>query len=71
MLLGNRAGSKAVRAGADRCVIEAHFDLTNYAMGDFFSCNDIDEDLADTIIRRELSAAGKSRAFINDTPVGL
>ena len=71
LLLGNRAGSKAVRAGADRCVIEAHFDLTNYAMGDFFSCNDIDEDLADTIIRRELSAAGKSRAFINDTPVSL
>lgn len=71
LLLGNRAGSKAVRAGADRCVIEAHFDLTNYAMGDFFSCNDIDEDLADTITRRELSAAGKSRAFINDTPVSL
>ena len=71
LLLGNRADSKSIKAGRDRCVIEAHFDLSKYDMQKFFTDNDIDEDLSDTIIRRELTAAGKSRAFINDTPVSL
>ena len=71
LLLGNRADTKAIKAGRDRCIIEAHFDLSRYEMQQFFIDNDIDEDLADTIIRRELTAAGKSRAFINDTPVSL
>ena len=71
LLLGNRADSKSINAGRDRCVIEAHFDLSKYDMQQFFTDNDIDEDLSDTIIRRELTAAGKSRAFINDTPVSL
>lgn len=71
LLLGNRADSKSIKAGKDRCVIEAHFDLSKYDMQQFFTDNDIDEDLSDTIIRRELTAAGKSRAFINDTPVSL
>lgn len=71
LLLGNRADSKAIKAGRDRCVIEAHFDLSKYGMQDFFDANDIDYDAEDTIIRRELTAAGKSRAFINDTPVPL
>lgn len=71
LLLGNRADSKSIKAGRDRCVIEAHFDLSKYDMQQFFTNNDIDEDLSDTIIRRELTAAGKSRAFINDTPVSL
>lgn len=71
LLLGNRADSKSIKAGRDRCVIEAHFDLSKYNMQQFFTDNDIDEDLSDTIIRRELTAAGKSRAFINDTPVSL
>lgn len=71
LLLGNRADSKSIKAGRDRCVIEAHFDLSKYDMQQFFTDNDIDEDLSDTIIRRELTAAGKSRAFINDTPVSL
>lgn len=71
LLLGNRADSKSIKAGRDRCVIEAHFDLSKYDMQQFFTDNDIDEDLSDTIIRRELTAAGKSRAFINDTPVPL
>ena len=71
LLLGNRADSKSIKAGRDRCVIEAHFDLSKYDMQQFFTDNDIDEDLSDTIIRRELTAAGNSRAFINDTPVSL
>lgn len=71
LLLGNRADSKAIKSGRDRCVIEAHFDLSRYGMQKFFDDNDIDYDADDTIIRRELTAAGKSRAFINDTPVPL
>ena len=71
LLLGNRADSKAIKAGRDRCVIEAHFDLSRYGMQKFFDDHDIDYDADDTIIRRELTATGKSRAFINDTPVPL
>lgn len=71
LLLGNRADTKAIKAGCDRCTIEAHFDLSRYDMQNFFTEHDIDYDAEDTIIRRELTAAGKSRAFINDTPVAL
>ncbi len=71
LLLGNRADTKAIKAGKERCIIEAHFDLSRYNMEQFFIGNDIDYDPADTIIRRELTSAGKSRAFINDTPVSL
>ena len=71
LLLGQRADSKTIKQGADRCVIEAHFDLSRYNMKPFFDENDIEYDDNDTIIRRELTAAGKSRAFINDTPVAL
>ncbi len=71
LLLGNRADTKAIKAGKERCIIEAHFDLSRYNMEQFFTDNDIDYDPADTIIRRELTSAGKSRAFINDTPVSL
>ena len=71
LLLGQRADSKSLKQGADRCIIEAHFDLSRYDMKPFFDENDIDYDAEDTIIRRELTAAGKSRAFINDTPVAL
>lgn len=71
LLLGQRADSKAIKQGADRCVIEAGFDLSHYDMQAFFNDNDIEYDQGDCIIRRELTAAGKSRAFINDTPVQL
>ena len=71
LLLGQRADSKAIKQGADKCVIEAQFDLSRYDMQDFFTENDIEYDADETIIRRELTAAGKSRAFINDTPVQL
>ena len=71
LLLGQRADSKSIKQGAEKCVIEAHFDLSRYGMEPFFSENDIEYDPADCIVRRELTAAGKSRAFINDTPVQL
>ena len=71
LLLGQRADSKTLKQGADKCVIEAHFDLSRYQMEPFFTENDIEYDASDTIVRRELTAAGKSRAFINDTPVPL
>ena len=59
------------RADEDKCVIEAHFDLSNYNMEQFFADNDIDYESEDTIIRREINKNGKSRAFINDLPVQL
>ena len=71
LLLGQRADSKTIKQGADRCVIEAHFDLSRYDLQPFFDENDIDYDATDTIVRRELTSAGKSRAFINDVPVSL
>ena len=70
LLLGQRADSKSIKQGADRCIIEAHFDLSRYDLRSFFADNDIDYDAEDTIIRREITAT-KSRAFINDTPVAL
>ncbi len=71
LLLGNRAEARMVKEGKDKCSIEAHFDLTRYKLEQFFRENDIDYDADDTILRRELNANGKSRAFINDTPVAL
>ena len=71
LLLGQRADSKAIKMGADKCIIEAHFDLSRYQMEPFFTENEIEYDANDTIIRRELTAQGKSRAFINDTPAPL
>lgn len=71
LLLGQRSDSKTIKQGADKCIIEAHFDLTRYDMAAFFSENDIENDPYDCIVRRELLSTGKSRSFINDTPVQL
>ena len=71
LLLGNRADAKLLKAGEERCVIEAHFDLRRYELEPFFKENDIDYDANDCIVRREVNANGKSRAFVNDTPVSL
>ena len=70
LLLGQRADSKSIKAGAEKCVIEAHFDLSRYQLESFFTENEIEPDAEDTIIRREITPT-KSRAFINDTPVSL
>ena len=71
LLLGQRADSKSIKSGCDRCIIEAHFDLSCYQMESLFADNDIDYDNEDCIFRRELTSTGKSRSFINDTPVSL
>ena len=71
LLLGQRADAKSIKSGRDRCVIEAHFDVSRYDLSAFFAEKDIDYDATDCILRRELTAAGKSRAFINDSPVPL
>ena len=68
MLLGQRSDVKAIREGADRCVIEGLFDLEGFGLEPLFEENDIDYD-RECIIRRELAASG--RAFINDTPVNV
>lgn len=70
MLLGERADPSVLRDATQKCVVEAHINISKYQLSDFFQHNDLDEE-ASCIIRREINPAGKSRAFINDTPVNL
>ena len=70
LVLGKRADLTSLKNKDEKCVIEAHFSIKKYNITAFFAANDLDyED--DTIIRREILPSGKSRAFINDTPVNL
>ena len=70
LVLGKRADLTSLKNKNEKCIIEAHFQIANYHLQSFFSSNDLDyED--ETIIRREILPSGKSRAFINDTPVNL
>ena len=70
LLLGQRAEVKAIRQGASKCVIEARFDISAYDMEPFFEDNELEYE-EECILRREVYASGKSRAFINDTPASL
>lgn len=71
LILGQRADAKSVRTGATKCIIEASFDIAHYNLEEYFRQNDLEYDAHSTIIRREIYATGKSRAFINDIPVQL
>ena len=71
LLLGQRADTKAIKTGAAKCVIEAHFDISAYNMKEFFEEHELEYDEGECILRRELSASGKSRSFINDVPAQL
>ncbi len=71
LLLGGRAETRMLKTGAKRCIIEAEFDITGARLETFFEENDIDFDSHCCILRRELTDTGKSRAFINDSPVQL
>lgn len=71
LLLGQRADSKAIKNGANRCIVEARFNISEYRMEAFFEENDLEYDKNECILRRELLASGKSRAFINDVPTSL
>ena len=68
LVLGARADLKSIKEGSEKCIIEATFNISNYNLIDFFEENDLDYS-TECILRRELSASGKSRLFINDTPV--
>ena len=71
LILGERADSKAIRDTSAKTVVEATFDIGGYHLEPFFKTNDIDWDEHECLIRRELSPTGRSRAFVNDTPVAL
>lgn len=71
LLLGGRADSKTIMQGADKCTIEGSFSIAGYGLEQFFTENGLDYYPDDTTLRRELLQSGKSRAFINDTPVSL
>ena len=71
LLVGQRADSKAIKNGASKCVVEARFDISTYQLQEFFEENDLEYEGQECILRREVNASGKSRAFINDTPASL
>ena len=71
LLVGQRAEIKAIKTGANKCVVEARFNVSSYQIEDFFEEHDLEYDGEECILRRELYASGKSRAFINDTPASL
>ena len=71
LVLGQRADGKSIKNDADKCIIEATFDISNYKLEPFFQQHDLDYDAESCIMRRELYRSGKSRAFINDSPVSL
>ena len=70
LVLGKRADLTSLKNKEEKCVIEAHFDISKYNLNSFFVSNDLDFE-NDTIIRREILPSGKSRAFVNDSPVNL
>jgi len=70
LVLGKRADLTSLKNATEKCIIEAHFDISKYNLQSFFAANDLDFE-NDTIIRREILPSGKSRAFINDSPVNL
>ncbi len=71
LILGERADLKAIRDADSKTIVEATFDIAGYGLEPFFKEYDIDWDEHECIVRRELSPSGRSRAFVNDTPVAL
>ena len=71
LLVGQRADIKAIRTGATKCIVEAKFNISSYHLEEFFEEHDLEYEDGECILRRELLASGKSRAFINDTPASL
>ena len=69
MLMGERSDAKLVREGADKCIVEGCFDISSLSLEKFFEDNELEYDAAECIVRRELSATGRGRFFVNDTPV--
>lgn len=71
LVLGERADTKSIKDGAEKCIVEALFDIAGAGLENFFTDNDFDYDEKECVVRRELLKSGKSRAFINDTPATL
>ena len=71
LLVGQRADIKAIKTGANKCIVEARFNISSYQLEEFFEEHDLEYEDGECILRRELLASGKSRAFINDTPASL
>ena len=71
LVTGQRADTKSIKQDAEKCVIEAVFNVKDYQLQSFFEKNELDYDENNCVIRREITNGGKSRAFVNDTPVGL
>ena len=71
LLVGQRADIKAIKTGANKCIVEARFNISSYELEAFFEEHDLEYEEGECILRRELYASGKSRAFINDTPASL
>ena len=71
LLLGQRADSKSLKNSEKKCIVEAEFDLVEYGIESFFENNDLDFESGKCVIRREILPSGKSRAFVNDTPVQI
>ncbi|MDF9830637.1 DNA repair protein RecN [Parabacteroides sp. PF5-6] len=71
LVIGQRADGRSIRQGAEKCVIEAQFNVSAYQLESFFIENDLEYDAETCLLRRELFASGKSRAFVNDSPVSL
>jgi DNA repair protein RecN (Recombination protein N) len=71
LLVGQRADIKAIKTGANKCIVEARFQIENYELEHFFEEHDLEYEGGECILRRELYASGKSRAFINDSPASL
>lgn len=70
LIMGNRADTNVLYNTSEKCVVEAYFDISGYTLASFFEENDLDYE-KEVVIRREISTSGKSRAFVNDTPVNL
>ena len=71
LLLGQRADIKAIKKDTNKCIVEAHFNIASYQLESFFEEHEMEYDAQECILRRELYASGKSRAFINDSPASL
>ncbi|GHV12301.1 DNA repair protein RecN [Bacteroidia bacterium] len=71
LILGQRADAKSIQPNEDKCLIEGLFDIANYGLEPFFKERELEYDAHNCILRREIWSSGKSRAFINDTPVTL
>ena len=71
LLMGQRADSGSIMPGAAKCTVEGIFDIEGYGMQELFEENELDYEPSECILRREVSANGKSRAFVNDSPVNI